>query len=152
MIANRPITAENVSIRRAQGSDSEFAYEALLTMRQYAESTWGIWSEADGRARTASDAKAGRSQIVQVASVPVGLLCVDTFATHLQLDQLYILPQYQRLGVGAHVLRMVLTEACASRLPVRLRILRVNPARHFYERHGFRVVSETPERFLMEHP
>lgn len=152
MIANRPVNTQDISIRRAQSSDSEFAYEALLTMRPYVESTWGGWLEVAGRSRTASDAQAGRSQIVQLSSVPVALLCVDKFETHLQLDQLYIVPQYQRRGIGAYVLGLVLADARNSKLPVRLRVLRVNPARHFYQRHGFKVVSETPERFFMEHP
>jgi len=150
VIVNSPVNPQDVSIRRAQSTDSEFAYEALLTMRPYVESTWGGWLEAEGRARTAQDAKTGRSQVIQWVSVPVGLLCVDEFETHVQLDQLYIIPQYQRRGIGAHVLHLVLAEACISRLPLRLRVLRTNPARHFYERHGFRIVSETPERFFME--
>jgi ribosomal protein S18 acetylase RimI-like enzyme len=151
MIASRPVNPLDISIRRAESSDSEFAYEALLTMRPYVESTWGGWLEADGRSRTASDAQAGRSQIVQLNSVPVALLCVDQFETHLQLDQLFIIPEYQRRGIGAHVLGIVLADARNSGLPVRLRVLRVNPAKHFYERYGFKVVSETPERFFMEH-
>ncbi len=64
----------------------------------------------------------------------------------------YIVPKYQRRGIGAHVLHLVVAGARASGLPVRVRILRVNPAKHFYERHGFKVVSETPERFFIEHP
>ena len=151
MIGFESTNAEDISLRRAQASDSEYAYEALLTMRPYAELTWGSWSETYGRAHTAADAEAGRSQIIHLASVPVGLLCVDKLETHLQLNALYILPRYQRRGIGAHVLRLVLEDACTSGRPVRLRVLRVNPARHFYEGHGFRVVSETPERFIMEH-
>ena len=142
----------DISIHRAQSSDSEFAYHVLqTTMREYAEMTWGTWLEAEARTRAASDAQAGRSQIVQLCSIPVGLLCVDKFDTHLQLDQLYILPEYQRRGIGAHVLRLVLADAGGSGLPVRLRVLKVNPAKRFYERHGFKVVSQTPERFFMEY-
>ena len=80
---NCPVNSEDVSIRRARSTDSEFAYEALLTIRPYVEATWGSWLEADGRARTELDAKTGRSQIIQLVSVPVGLLCVDEFGTHL---------------------------------------------------------------------
>jgi len=152
MLVNQPVNLQDISIRRAQSSDSEFAYEALLTMRPYVELTWGGWLEVDGRSRTASDAQAGRSQIVQLAAVPVALLCVDQFETHLQLDQLYIIPPYQRRGIGAYVLGLVLEDARKSGLPVRLRVLRANPASRFYQRHGFEVVSETPERFFMEHP
>lgn len=150
MTEPRPVNTADISIHRAQPSDSEFAYHVLqTTMRDYAEMTWGTWLEADARTRVASDTRTGRSKIVQLASVPVGLLCVDKFDTHLQVDQLYILPEYQRRGIGAYVLSLVLADAGASGLPVRLRVLRVNPAKRFYERHGFKVVSQTPERFFM---
>ena len=45
-----------------------------------------------------------------------------------------------------------LAEAGSSRLPVRLRVLAVNPARELYARLGFVVTSSTPERLFMEHP
>jgi ribosomal protein S18 acetylase RimI-like enzyme len=148
----QPQSGTDISIRRARSSDGEFAYHALLTtMREYVELTWGAWLEEEARASIASDASTGRSQIIELASVPVGLLCVDTFATHLQLDQLCIFPEYQRRGIGTQVLCFVLADAGTRGLPLRLRVLRVNPAKRFYERHGFRVVSETPERFFMEH-
>lgn len=144
-------SADQIFIRQAQESDSEFAYLTLeRTMREYALATWGNWLESEAREQTASDAKSGRSQIVQLGSQPVGLLRVDRFTTHLQLDQLFIMPEHQRQGIGGHVLRLVLSEAGAAGLPVRLRVLRVNPARHFYERHGFTVTSGTPQRFFME--
>ena len=37
-------------------------------------------------------------------------------------------------------------------LPTRLQVLRVNPARHLYERLGFAVVGETPTHYLMVAP
>lgn len=140
-----------ISLRRAEPRDSDFAFQVLeRTMRAYAERTWGTWSETQARDRTSADAVSGRSQIIQLGSDPVGLLCVDRLSTHLQLDQLYLLPECQRKGIGAKVLQLVLSESHALRLPVRLRVLRVNPAKRFYERHGFIVTSETPERLFME--
>jgi GNAT superfamily N-acetyltransferase len=142
----------NISIRRAQPSDSEFAYQALeRTLREYAVRAWGSWSESEGRERTVADARSGRLQIIQLGHEPVGLLCVDRLETHTQLDQLYVIPEYQRRGIGTHVLQLVLSEARAEQRPVRLRVLRVNPARQFYARHGFRIISETAERLHMEY-
>jgi len=140
-----------IVIRRAEESDSEFAYQTVeRTMKGHALAIWGKWLEAEARTNTASDAKSGRSQIIQLGSERIGVLCVDRLATHHQLDQLYIVPEHQRQGIGAHVLQLVLSEAQAAGLPVRLRVLRSNPARSFYERHGFCVFSESPERFFME--
>ena len=140
-----------ISLRRAEPRDSDFAFQVLeRSMRAYVEATWGIWSEAQARIRTSADAISGRSQIVQLGSQPIGLLCVDRLSKHLQLDQLYLLPERQRKGIGAKVLELVLSESHELGLPVRLRVLRVNPAKRFYERHGFIVTSETPERLFME--
>jgi ribosomal protein S18 acetylase RimI-like enzyme len=142
----------DISIRAAEAADSEFAYRVLeRTMREVAVAAWGKWSEAEGRERTASDARAGRSQIIQWGSEPVGLLCVDKLDTHTQLDQLYVLPDYQRRGIGAEVLQLILSEARSAKRPVRLRVLRANPAKNFYARHGFKVISETAERLFMEY-
>jgi [ribosomal protein S5]-alanine N-acetyltransferase len=141
----------DIVIRRAEESDSDFAYQTIeRTMKGYALGLWGKWLESEAREHATSDARSGRSQIIELGSERVGVLCVDRLATHHQLDQLYIVPEHQRQGIGAHVLRLVLSEAQAAGLPVRLRVLRNNPAKGFYERYGFSVVSEAPERFFME--
>lgn len=143
--------ASDIVIRRAEESDTEFAYQTVeRTMKGYALALWGKWLEAEARANAASDAKSGRSQIIQLGSARVGVLCVDRLATHHQLDQLYIIPEHQRQGIGGYVLQLVLSDAQAAGLPVQLRVLRNNPAKAFYERHGFSVASESPERFFME--
>jgi GNAT superfamily N-acetyltransferase len=140
-----------ISLRTATAADGEFAYEVLeRTMKGYAVATWGRWLEAEARAETRSDAGAGRSQIIEVNSASAGLLRVDRFPSHFQVEQLFLLAEYQKQGVGSQVLRAVLSEAHGRGVPVRLRVLRINPAKRFYDRHGFRVVSETSERFFME--
>jgi GNAT superfamily N-acetyltransferase len=143
--------APRVSLRPAQAADSEFAYQVLeRTMKSYAVATWGKWLEREAREETSADATAGRSQIIQLGTTAVGLLRLDRFETHLQLEQLFVVPEHQRQGIGAAVLQAVVSEGRSQRLPVRLRVLRVNPAKEFYARHGFCVVSETPERLFME--
>jgi ribosomal protein S18 acetylase RimI-like enzyme len=66
------------------------------------------------------------------------------------LVQLYIAKEFQRRGFGTQLLKRLLVEAGESKLPIRLRVLAVNPARALYERLGFVVVERTPERLLME--
>jgi GNAT superfamily N-acetyltransferase len=140
-----------VSLRKATSSDTEFAYRALeLTMREYAEGTWGDWSEAQYRQRTASDAIAGRSLVIERDGQPVGLLKLNRMKSHLEIDQLFILPAYQRQGIGGGLLAGVLSTARELGLPVRIRVLRVNPARALYERLGFCVTSEDTERIYMQ--
>jgi ribosomal protein S18 acetylase RimI-like enzyme len=60
------------------------------------------------------------------------------------------LPEFQRDGIGTELVRRMLQRAKELDVPVRLRVLRVNPAKRLYERMGFVVTSEEPERFYMQ--
>lgn len=47
------------------------------------------------------------------------------------------MPAHQRKGIGAAVLRAILADADAQRMPVRVGALRGSDSNRFYERHGF---------------
>ncbi|WP_268998748.1 GNAT family N-acetyltransferase [Paraburkholderia sejongensis] len=53
------------------------------------------------------------------------------------LDHLYVLPEHQRKGIGAAVLRDVFAQADAKRVPIHLGALRGSDSNRFYQRHGF---------------
>jgi GNAT superfamily N-acetyltransferase len=55
----------------------------------------------------------------------------------IKIDSFYLGRRYQNRGLGAVILKALLAEADALRLPVRLEVLRGSPAGRFYERHGF---------------
>jgi ribosomal protein S18 acetylase RimI-like enzyme len=103
---------------------------------------WGSLSE--------SQVTAGRTEIVEFNHVPIGVQLVDRPGTHIQLVQLYIAKAFQRRGLGTELLERLFVEAKGSNLPIRLRVLAVNPAKALYERLGFVVVEKTPERLFME--
>jgi ribosomal protein S18 acetylase RimI-like enzyme len=89
-------------------------------------------------------------QIIELDCRPIGVQLVDRPGTDIQLVQLYIAKDYQRRGFGTELLQRLFVEAKAAGLPIRLRVLAVNPARALYERLGFVVVETTPERYFME--
>jgi ribosomal protein S18 acetylase RimI-like enzyme len=145
------LNGSQLSLRQASVADAEFAYQVLnRTMREYVEGTFGLWSEVEVRAKTFADAAAGRSQVIEFHGQAIGIMTVTRTETHLQLEQLFILPEHQRRGIGTELLEGVLSQARELALAVRLRVLRVNPAKGLYERHGFRVTSEEPARFYMQ--
>jgi ribosomal protein S18 acetylase RimI-like enzyme len=142
---------ESLTLRPAGVSDADFAFRVLKeTMRDYAIATWGTWWEDQSRTDTVEQVAAGRTDVIEFDDVPVGIQLVDRLETHIQLVQLYIAKDYQRRGFGTQLLKRLLVEARASKLPIRLRVLAVNPAKGWYERLGFEVVEETPERYFME--
>lgn len=141
----------SIVLRLANLADSEFAYGVLCkTIRPYAEQTFGIWQEAHVRSVLAGNISAGVTKIIMAVAKPVGILTVKELETHFQLDQLFVLPEYQRNGIGTELVRQILQRAKHLEVPVRLRVLRVNPAKRLYERMGFLVTSEEPERFYMQ--
>ena len=142
-----------LSVRPATPGDAEFAYiVSEQTLRPYAEATWGEWREANAREEMRSAVSNGQCGVIQVDGKPAGILrAVEHPGSHIELEKLFILPAYQRNRYGSALLTSLLAYARERRLPVRLRVLRVNPAKSLYERFGFKVTSEEPVRFYMEY-
>jgi ribosomal protein S18 acetylase RimI-like enzyme len=141
----------HLTLRRAEVEDLDFAFRVLKeTMRDYAIATWGTWREEKARHETTEQVAAGRTEVIELGQVPIGVQLVDRQATHIQLLQLYIAKEFQRRGFGTQLIERLFVAAREAKLPIRLRVLAVNPARAFYERLGFVVVETTPERYFME--
>jgi ribosomal protein S18 acetylase RimI-like enzyme len=141
----------HLTLRRAKEEDADFAFRVLKeTMQEYVVATWGSWREDESRRETDEQVSSGRTEVIELNGLPIGVQLVDRPGTHIQLVQLYIAKEFQRRGFGTQLLKRLLIEAGESKLSIRLRVLVVNPARALYERLGFVVVGRTPERLLME--
>jgi GNAT superfamily N-acetyltransferase len=141
----------DIQLRVATEADAEFIYRAVeTTMRGYVEKIWGSFSEEYNRKQIADTIQKANYSIVQYRGEKIGALSVERHPTHIQLEQIYVLPSHQNRGIGTYLIRELVREAKAIQKPLRLRVLTVNPARKLYEREGFRVMSATPERFFME--
>ncbi len=112
-------------------------------MRGYVESTWGVWNADEARAQITEDITRGRLRIVDVNNRAAGMTRVDKHPTHIDINQVFILPEHQGQGVGTKLIEDVLLLSRQLGVPVRLWVLRVNPAQRLYERLGFRVFEET---------
>jgi GNAT superfamily N-acetyltransferase len=147
------MTSTEVSLRPATADDAEFAYRTTWdTMRDYVLATWGTWNEDEVRCNIAESIAAGHTQVIELADSRIGIHAVERAPDHIQLWRIFILPEYQRRGIGSDLIERLLAEARGAGLPVRLRVLRVNPAFALYKRMGFKVTEATPERYFMEHP
>jgi ribosomal protein S18 acetylase RimI-like enzyme len=143
--------SKHLVLRRAIEEDAEFAFRVLKeTMCEHAVATWGTWWEEESRRETIEQVSAGRTELIELDGGPLGIQLVERAETHIQLVQLYIANEFQRRGFGTELLRRLMAEARESNLPIRLRVLAVNPAKALYQRLGFVVVEKTPERYFME--
>lgn len=139
-------------LRPAREEDYELMWRIQRrSLGPYVTATWG-WDEAVQRDFYDRNFDHRTHHIVRVAGSDAGFLSFQLRADHLYLADLALLPEYQRQGVGTEVLHHVIARAGARGVPVRLQVLESNPARAFYERHGFVQRGETETHVRMERP
>jgi GNAT superfamily N-acetyltransferase len=69
----------------------------------------------------------------------------------VHVNQLFLLPEHQGKGIGRRCMWLVMVGARRLGLPVRPRVMKVNPrALAFYQRLGFLRTDETDPHDLME--
>jgi ribosomal protein S18 acetylase RimI-like enzyme len=138
-----------IALRPAAEADREFL-RALhhACFRRWVEPIWG-WDESDQDRRVAAAFTTEGRSIVELDGRAIGTVRTVRGPEEVFLADLEVAPEHQGRGIGARLLRRVLAAADAAGLPVRLQVLRGNPARRLYERHGFTVERETPERVHM---
>ena len=143
--------SDNATLREATPSDKEFAYRVKkAAFKEYVEQVWG-WEEADQRKLHDRRFRAEDFTVIAVNGVDIGTMYVTLEPDCVQVHQIYILPEHQGQGVGRLCMLAVLDSASGLGLPVRLRVLKVNPrAAVLYERLGFAVTGETETHLLME--
>jgi GNAT superfamily N-acetyltransferase len=81
-------------------------------MREYVEQTFGPWIEAFQRKLIGESFSFATHHIIMADAQTAGILSVTSHDTHVQLEKLFILPAFQRRGLGMHFLRDI-AEAAA---------------------------------------
>jgi ribosomal protein S18 acetylase RimI-like enzyme len=139
------------SLRPATIADAPLFYSVIdRTMRQFIIATWGRWDDERVQKESQEHSSSSNAQVIQVKEISVGVFFVDRYPTYIQLQQIYLLPEYQHQGIGTMLIKGLIAESVQLQIPVRLRVLVVNPAKNLYEQLGFIVTEETSEFFFME--
>ena len=140
-----------ITLRPALDADREFCF--LVTesaMRSYVEQAFGQWDEKQQRDRHAHEFAIRRPDIISLNGVDVGIWLVLREVTCLVLSKIYLLPEFQGRGIGSALLDRLIAESEEARLPIHLRLLKVNPALSLYERKGFKVARLEDPYIYME--
>ncbi len=110
--------------------------------------TWG-WDEAFQQRRFAQSFKPADIQVIIVDKQDIGWLAIHFSKSKIELNGIYLLPDFQRLGFGSSIIKGLIHEGKFSSRPVNLQVLKINPARALYERLGFEVTDENQTHFIM---
>ena len=134
---------DGLAIRKADAADADFTFAVKeAAFREYVEKVWG-WDGADQRELHELRFASQDVRIIQFRGTDVGYLSTSSFADAVRVHQIFILPEYQRKGIGSACMRLIVSDARAQKKVVRLQVLKINTrATAFYGRLGFKIVDE----------
>ncbi len=89
--------------------------------------------------------------ILQVNNQDIGALKVEYLDECIYLADLVINPNFQNKGIGTRILKSLIVKAKQKSFPIRLKVLKGNPARNLYERHGFRLIENQEYSEIFEY-
>lgn len=139
--------------RPATDADLDTIFSILReAISSYVEQVYGPWNDIEQRARFDASTRSVDHSMLELNGEAIGFTCVTNSADEIYLVRLMILPRFQNLGFGSQILREIIESSDRRGLPVRLRVMKVNPARRLYERHGFVVTEETETHWMMVRP
>ncbi len=90
------------------------------------------------------------AQVVEVDGQPVGLWKLWRQPEVWWILQVQLMPEAQGRGIGAALVRALQAEARAAGMPLKLKVLKNNPALRLYRRLGFAIVGEDEHGWEMQ--
>ena len=139
----------NIQFRQATDDDYDFLWRLHYdTLKPYVEKIWS-WDEQWQADRFRQTFDADRNQIIQLDEKDVGVVDAQTRSDDIFLANIQISPQFQRQGIGKAIIITILADANEKQIPVTLQVFKINPARHLYERLGFKIVETTATHYRM---
>ncbi|MCI0546872.1 MAG: GNAT family N-acetyltransferase [Candidatus Rokubacteria bacterium] len=141
----------NLTLRKAGQGDSDFAYAVRrAAFRQYVQKLTG-WNEDEQRELHDQRLRTQDFRVINLAGIDVGIIAVAVAKDCMKVNQLLLLPEHQGKQIGRQCMFLLMDEARRLGLPIRLRVMKVNPrGLVFYERLGFARTAETDTHDLLE--
>jgi ribosomal protein S18 acetylase RimI-like enzyme len=89
-------------------------------------------------------------RIITLDDSAVGWLQSRTREDGFFVAQLFVDTPFQGRGIGSEVMHRLIGEAAEVGQPVRLSVVKINPALRLYKRLGFRITHEDERKFYMK--
>jgi len=141
-----------ITFRQIKIKDFEFLWQLHnAALKKYIAATWG-WNEDWQRRNFQENFNPNDGEIICVDGKDAGFLWISEKETEIALVSIRLLPEFQNRGSGTKLIKDLLDEARGKNKPVRLQVLKANPAKNLYEKLGFQVSGETETHFLMRFP
>lgn len=133
---------DGLTLRKGQGEDQDWLFELFRgTMQDYIDDAWG-WDELLQREGFITEMPATSFQVLEQGSERVGSYHITYKPDHVFLDMILVEPARQRQGLGRFMMQQIQNEAVMLGLPLRLSVLKTNPALEFHKACGFTPLQE----------
>jgi len=142
-----------ITLRPATNRDAQFVDDLTFkTMRPFVQATWPNDAAAQQHYFAMNSFNVSNTRIIQVDGQDAGRLSTTVRSDCLFIDEIHILPEYQRQGIGKQTIDRVLDEARQRGLPVEATVLKVNnPSLRMFLGIGFQIRQEKDHRFHIQY-
>ncbi|MFZ5643695.1 MAG: GNAT family N-acetyltransferase [Bacillota bacterium] len=142
------------------GEDDSFLFDLFASTKRDEMSNWG-WNEKEQfeflqmqfhcqRQSYQIQYPGLKRRIILSGDVKAGVISIAITEAGIDLVDIALLPEFRGRGAGSGVIKELLGEAADSGLPVRLSVLRGNPAMRLYDRLGFTAVGGNDLYIIMK--
>lgn len=149
-----------VHLRQVKSNDDIFLYDLYASTRSDELDAWG-WDERQRKSFLEMQFNAQRQSyhlqyphadhhIIMRENQPIGRLLTQRTEQEIRLIDISLLTHHRNAGIGSTLIKELLREATNLQLPLRLSVLKTNPARKLYERLGFVVMADMGMHIEME--
>lgn len=151
---------DSISFRPITDADADFLLRLYASTREQ-EMALVPWSEEEKAAFLAMQFHAQKQHyekvfdtaeflVIMRDGVDIGRLYIDRGPKEIQLLDIAFVPECRGQGMGTILMREILEEGRKANLPVTIYVEHFNPARHLYDRLGFRHIDTNGVYHLME--
>lgn len=138
----------NIGLRPAAPDDYAFCKDLYFTENQWILDALHL-DRAAHEVGFPEKWKLPEVRIITVDGSAIGWLQTTIDEDALFLGQLYLARSFQRQGIGTEVLHRLIAQAARAPLPIKLTVVKINPALRLYQRLGFRITGEDEHKFHM---
>ena len=151
---------DSITFRPVTKDDEAFLHRVYVSTRQD-EMQQVPWSDEEKAAFLAMQFRAQAEHyglvfenadflVIVRDGVGIGRLYVDRQPDEIHIIDIALLPEFRRSGLGTALLEELLEEGRATNRKVTIYVEHFNPARHLYDRLGFRHVDTNGVYHFME--
>ena len=146
------IDCQQLSVVSASDADYEFSYQVKkLAQGPHITERWG-WDEDKQRRFHRKAWEEERPDVITYQEEQIGTITVLKENNCVRVAQFFILPEYQRQGIGSFLLEGILKNADTAGKLSKVTFLEGSPVESLYRRYGFNLVEQGDGFCFMERP